>query len=166
MKKLLIYLLIIVALFASFFFIDKLSQQAKEDSVTYNPYGVEISKLHPETVKQLTDPNYQNIILPDDLDQKLKNKESFYQYFFSSTCSHCKVTTPIIVPIVKELGLNVTQFNLQEYKEGWITYNIQATPTIIYYKDGVEADRLVGGFSTDGQGVTKEEFKSFLEKYK
>jgi thioredoxin 1 len=166
MKKMLIYLSLIIVLFALFIVVDKLSQNAKEKSITYNPYGVPIAQLHPETVKQLSDPNYHNIILTDDLDKRIANKESFYQYFFSSTCGHCKLTTPVIAPIIKELSLQVTQFNMQEDQEGWIKYNIQATPTLIYYKDGVEADRLVGGYSeTSESGVTVEQFKAFFSKY-
>jgi thioredoxin 1 len=166
MKKLLIYLGIIVVLFALFYVVGLLSQKAKESSITYNPYGVEIAQLHPETVNQLSDPNYHNIILTDDLDKRIANKESFYQYYFSSTCGHCKITTPVIAPIIKELGLDVTQFNLQEDQEGWMKYNIQATPSLIYYKDGVEVDRLVGGYSeTSGNGITVEQFKAFFSKY-
>ncbi len=116
-------------------------------------------KLHPETVKLLDDPNYQNIILPEDLDKKIANKESFYIYYFASTCPHCKVTTPILMPVAKELGADIKQFNLEEFKDGWKRYGIEFTPTLIYYKEGKEVERLVGE-------QTKEALQSFISKHK
>ncbi|MFD0695833.1 thioredoxin family protein [Paenibacillus sp. GCM10027628] len=166
MKKLLIYLGIVVILFGGLYFVNQ--QSNKSADYPYNPYGVSVSKLHPETVKQLNDPNYQNVILPKDLDQKLKNKESFFQYFYSSTCPHCKVTTPVLVPMEKELGIDVKEFNLQEFNDGWQKYNIESTPTLVYYKNGVEVDRIVGGVPEGNAAVGNkpEIFKAFFEKYK
>jgi len=171
MKKLLIYLGIVVILFGGLYFVNqqsnKPSASASKD-YPYNPYGVAVSKLNPETVKQLNDPNYQNVTLPADLDKRLKNKESFFQYFYASTCPHCKVTTPVLVPMEKELGLDVKQFNLEEFKDGWQKYNIQFTPTLVYYKDGVEAGRIEGGVPEGGSssGNTPDMFKAFFQKYK
>ncbi len=159
-----IYLLVIIALFAAIFFVNQQSKKANDSAD--NPYGISKSKLNPETIKILNDPNYQNLILPDELDRRLSNKESFFQYFYSSTCPHCRATTPILIPIEKELGLNVTQFNLQEFATGWKNYNIQSTPTIVYYKNGKEVDRLVGGYSAEvGKGYSADDFKNFYKKH-
>ncbi|UJF31574.1 thioredoxin family protein [Paenibacillus hexagrammi] len=168
MKKLLIYLGIVVVLFGGLYFVNRQSSQSADKDYPYNPYGVSVSQLHPETVKQLNDPNYQNVIVPKDLDQRLKNKESFFQYFYSSTCPHCKVTTPVLVPMEKELGIDVKEFNLQEYKDGWQKYNIEVTPTLVYYKDGVEVERMEGGIpeSDPSVGNKPEQYKAFFEKYK
>ncbi|NEW08698.1 thioredoxin family protein [Paenibacillus sp. SYP-B3998] len=168
MKKLLIYLGIVVILFGGLYFVNQQSSKSSDKGYAYNPYGVSVSKLHPETVKQLNDPNYQNVILPTDLDKRLKNKESFFQYYYSSTCPHCKVTTPVLVPIEKELGIDVKQFNLEEFKDGWQKYKIDSTPTLVYYKDGVEVERIVGGVpeSATSGGNKPETFKAFFQKYK
>ncbi len=53
-----------------------------------NPFGKE--ELHPATIDLLDDPNYQNIILPDELREALNNKETITVYFYSSTCEFCK----------------------------------------------------------------------------
>ncbi len=166
MKKILIYLLIIISLFAAIYFINQQANRVNQVDTSYNPYGVSKSALHPETVKQLKDANYQNIILPEALDARIANKESFFQYYYSSTCSHCKNTTPILISIQEELGVQVSQFNLQEFNTSWGKYKVEATPTLIYYKDGVEADRLVGGYSTSSEtGNTTEDFKNFFVKH-
>jgi thioredoxin 1 len=168
MKKLLVYLSIVVVIFGALYIVNNQSKKADDQKFAENPYGVPSSKLNPATIPLLSDPNYQNIILPKDFDQKIAKKESFFVYYFKSDCPHCKVTTPVIVPIQKEVGVDVKQLNLLEYNEGWQKYNIQATPTLIYYKKGVEVDRLTGGVpeTAGGPGIKPEQFKQFFQKYK
>ncbi|WP_309472240.1 thioredoxin family protein [Paenibacillus sp. YN15] len=160
-----IYLGIILGVFVILFFVNKASLKAQDDNV----YGVPASQLDSMTVKQLDNPNYQNIILPADLTQKLSDKASMFVYFFSPTCVHCVATTPHLVPLTKELGVDMKMYNLLEFKEGWTDYKLQYTPTLIYYKDGQEADRIEGGFSMEKNKPTAEsyeKFKAFLNKYK
>ncbi|MFE5319121.1 thioredoxin family protein [Paenibacillus sp. NPDC056579] len=167
MKKLVIYLSIIIVLFGALYVVNMQSDKAKYGKHADNVYGIAPDKLNPETVKLLDDPNYQNIILPADLDKKLSNKEDFFLYYFSSTCPHCKKTTPILSPLTKELNVDVKQFNLQEFEDGWGKYKIQYTPTLIYYKGGKEVERIEGGIASPGeQGHTSDTFKQFLQKYK
>jgi thiol-disulfide isomerase/thioredoxin len=138
-KKIVIFGAIIVALFAAIAFITSYQQQEKAEG---NPFKKE--KLHPATIEQLDDPNYQNIILPDELDKKLENKETVTVYFYSSTCPHCKKTTPIVVPLAKEMGIDLKMFNLLEFEEGWDKYKIEGTPTIVHYVNGKEIKRIDG----------------------
>jgi thiol-disulfide isomerase/thioredoxin len=139
LKKLLIFGSIIVALFAAISFIT--SYQQKE-AAKDNPYHK--AELNPATVAQLDDPNYQNIILPDELDQKLKNKETVTVYFYSPTCPHCKKTTPIVVPLAKQMDIDLKMFNLLEFEDGWDKYHIEGTPTLIHYEKGKEVKRIDG----------------------
>ncbi|RSD29208.1 thioredoxin family protein [Mesobacillus subterraneus] len=139
MKKVIIFLVIIIGLFAALFFLNKAQN---EEKVEGNPYGKDT--LHPETAKQLDDPNYQNIILPDELDKKIESGEASTVYFYSPTCPHCVRTTPIVSPLSKEMGVDLVQYNLLEFEQGWDDYGIESTPTIVQYKDGKEVDRIVG----------------------
>ncbi|TVY08276.1 thioredoxin family protein [Paenibacillus cremeus] len=159
MKKLSIYLGLVIVLFGALYYVNHQSSQAKYGKYANNVYGIAPDKLNPETLKQLDDPNYQNIILPDALDKKIAAKEDFFLYYFASTCVHCKATTPVLMPIAKSLNTDIKQFNLEEFKNGWQQYNIQFTPTLIYYKGGKEAERLEGEQTADA-------FKAFLTKYK
>lgn len=140
MKKVVIFLAIIVVLFAAVGILTNM--QNKEKVAQNNLYKKDT--LHPETVDQLDDPNYQNIILPEDLKAKLDNKDDVTVYFFSPTCSHCQHTTPIVTPLSKEMGVDLVQYNLLEFEEGWNDYGINETPTIVQFKDGKEAERIVG----------------------
>ncbi|MBT2759465.1 thioredoxin family protein [Mesobacillus foraminis] len=139
MKKVIIFLVIIIGLFAAMFFINKAQNEQKAEG---NPYGKDT--LHPETVEQLDDPNYQNIITPDNLEKKLDNGEDATVYFYSPTCPHCQRTTPIVAPLAEDMDIDLVQFNLLEYEDGWNQYRIESTPTIVQYKDGKEVNRIVG----------------------
>ena len=139
MKKILIFGLIIVAIFTALAFITNAQQKQLAEG---NPFGK--SNLHSETIKQLDDPNYQNIILPEELNEKLKAEESITVYYYSPTCPACEAASPILVPKAEEMGVEVKLFNLLEFKEGWNDYEIESTPTVIHYENGEEVARIVG----------------------
>lgn len=140
MKKVIIFLAVIIVLFAGVALLTKMQNEEKiaED----NQYNKD--SLKPETIAQLDDPNYQNIILPEDLKAKLDNKEDVTVYFYSPTCSYCQQTTPIVSPLAEEMGVDLVQFNLLEFESGWNQYKINETPTIVQFKAGEEAERIVG----------------------
>lgn len=178
MKKLLIYLGIIVGLFVLLFIVNHQSEKAKEQArlskidpstneKSLQLYGVEASKLRPETLAQLNDPNYQNIIKTDDLRKAINDKKDMFVYYFQTTCPHCQATTPLLNPIAQAAGVDLKQFNLWEFEPGWNEFKITATPTIIYYKGGKEVLRMEGGISHDGQpGYSADDFKKFFEEAK
>ncbi|KOP81565.1 thioredoxin family protein [Cytobacillus solani] len=140
MKKVFIFLAVIILLFGAVALLTKM--QNEEKITEENPYGK--SNLHPETIAQMDDPNYQNLILPDQLEKKLDKKEDVTVYFYSPTCSHCQRTTPVVSPLAKDMNINLTQFNLLEFENGWDQYGIKETPTIVQYKAGKEVNRITG----------------------
>ncbi|RLQ94844.1 thioredoxin family protein [Falsibacillus albus] len=114
--------------------------------------------LHPETVKQLNDPNYQNIIQPKKLLQQLKrSNEDTFVYFYSSSCKYCKETTPIMVSVSRKLNITVYKYNLLEFEDGWGKYNIVGTPTLVKFRGDKEIKRIEGL-------QDKDEFKKFFSK--
>ncbi|RFU62017.1 thioredoxin family protein [Peribacillus glennii] len=139
MKKIVIFLGIIIVLFAAIAIITNVQ---KEEQSQGNPYGKE--DLKPSTVDQLDDPNYQNLILPDELDKKLAEKEDVTVYFYSPECPHCKKTTPVVAPLAEQMGIDLVQYNLLEFEQGWDEYKLESTPTIVHFKNGKERARIVG----------------------
>lgn len=121
----------------------------------YNPYGKET--LHQETIDQLDDPLYDNIIVPDDLDQMLSDGKDVTVYYYSPTCVYCQRTTPIVVPITEELNIDMKKMNLLEY-DLMDYYDIEGTPTVIHYKNGEEVGRLTGQHE-------EADFRNFFEEY-
>ena len=120
-----------------------------------NPYGTD--NLHPSTIELLADENYQNIILPDDLQSKIESDEGTYAYFFSPTCQYCKAFTPVLMPIAEEYGVKIDQLNVLEFNLASNTYRIESTPTLIYFENGEEVARIVGDAPKD---VVHEFFQS------
>lgn len=139
MKKLLIIGGAIVAVFILLIVLTNMSNDKK---LADNPYGTK--NLEQDTIDQLDDENYQNIILPDDLNSKIESGEPVTVYFFSPSCSHCKAMTPVLMPIVKEMDVDLVQYNILEFEQGWDEYQIEYTPTTIYFEDGKEVSRMIG----------------------
>ncbi|MCA1030765.1 thioredoxin family protein [Bacillus timonensis] len=148
MKKLIIFTAIIVALFGALAFATSYSNKQKAEG---NPYNK--ATLDPATIDQLDDPNYQNQILPEELTEKLDAKETVTVYFYSPTCSYCQEATPKVAPMAEKMGINLVQFNLLEFKDGWSNFNIKSTPTIVHYVNGKELKRIVGYEEVEGQSV-------------
>lgn len=110
--------------------------------------------LYTSTIKDLSDPIYQNIILPTQLETDMKQGKELFIFFFSPDCSHCRVAAPIIVPLAQKLGINLQLFNLLEFPDAWDTYHIEYTPTLVHYKNGKEVDRLVGEAANTSEYTT------------
>lgn len=154
MKKALVFLFIVIGLFVILGFVSKMNNdKASKESKLYGG-----KSLHPETVAQLKDPNYQNIILPGTFENKLKNHQDVTIYFYSPTCPHCKESTPIVVPLAKKMGVNLVLFNVLEFESAWDDYKIDGTPTIRQYKNGKLVAEITGVH-------TKEEYSAWFEQY-
>lgn len=139
MKKVVIFLGVMIVLFGAISF---LTNAKNEEKSADNPYKKDT--LDSQTIAQLDDPNYQNLILPDELKEKLDNKEDVTVYFYSPACTHCQKTTPELVPLVEEMDINLVKYNLLEFEQGWDDYQLESTPTIVQFKDGKEMARIVG----------------------
>lgn len=156
MKKLAIVGVIIVVLFAA---IIVLTNMSNKDKLEGNPYGTD--NLKQSTIDLLDDENYQGIILPDALAEKIESGEGVVGYFFSPECSHCKNFTPKLMPIANELDIQVNQLNVLEYPDEWTKYRIEATPTLIYFENGQEVNRLTGDATEE---VTRQFFNEVVLK--
>ncbi|ENH95581.1 thioredoxin [Gracilibacillus halophilus YIM-C55.5] len=139
MKKMVIFILVVVAIFVALWFVVNYQQQEQSEG---NPYNK--SNLHQATIDQLDKEIYQNQILPDELATDLENDEDKTVYFYSPTCPHCQRTTPVVVPLAEELGIDLVKMNLLEFDAQWNVYSIEATPTIVHFEDGEEVARIMG----------------------
>ncbi|CDQ21098.1 Thiol-disulfide isomerase or thioredoxin [Halobacillus karajensis] len=113
-----------------------------------NPYGKE--NLAQSTIDQMDDPNYQNQIQPDELEEEIQSGESTTVYFYSPECVYCQRTTPRMMPIVNEYDLDVKKMNVLEFQDQMKKYGIEGTPTLIHFDNGEEQARITGEQSVDG----------------
>ncbi|WP_400164149.1 thioredoxin family protein [Brevibacillus sp. TJ4] len=140
MKKIIVISVIVAALLIAAIVYSDISNREKAAG---NPYGK--ATLHPATLEQLNDPLYDNLIMPEELQTRLANEEDLFVYFYSPICEHCLATTPVLVPLADELGIDLKKHNVLEFSSSWDTYQIEFTPTLVHYVDGKEVDRIVGG---------------------
>src|SRR5699024_4267082 len=114
-------------------------------------------KLHQETIDIIDDPLYQNIIVPEDLEDEIESGNPVTVYFFSPDCVHCQRTTPVLMPMAEDNDVDIVQMNLMEFDERQ-HYDIEGTPTVIHFDDGEEVARVVGEQS-------EEDFQNFFDMY-
>lgn len=154
-NKIFIIVVGVVVLFGGLYFaIDYKDKQAIENHD--NPY--EKNKLAQETIDDLKDPLYQNQITPNFFADKLASKEDVTVYFYSPTCSYCKKTTPVLMPLVEKEGIELKKMNVLEFPKEKKKYNLEGVPTVIHYKNGEEVGRIVGD-------QPAENFESFFNEY-
>ena len=139
MKKLGIIGAAVVLLFAA---IIVLTNMSNSDKMKDNPYDTD--NLQQSTIDLLDDENYQNIILPDDLQAKIDSGEGVFAYMFSPECGYCMQFTPKLMTVAEQEDIQIDQLNVLEYQNAWTTYQIEYTPTLIYFENGEEVTRLVG----------------------
>ncbi|PGM88495.1 thioredoxin family protein [Bacillus cereus] len=126
MKKMLIFIIAIVSIFALVILLtNKETQNEKTTSTEQVNY-------------------YKNQITPEQLQEDLSNHKEKIVYFYKTTCPHCLKVSPIVVPMAENMEINMQVLNLEEYKQGWDMFQIKGTPTIISYKDGKEVNRILG----------------------
>src|SRR5699024_11448014 len=82
--------------------------------------------------------------------------EDITVYYYSPTCSYCQKTTPVVVPVAEEMGVDLKKMNLLEFDK-MDYYKVEGTPTIIHYEDGKEVARIVGE-------QPKENFEAFFKE--
>ena len=151
MKKLAIIGAIVVGLFAIIIVLTTMSNNSKLEN---NPYDTD--DLDQATIDLLDDKNYQNIILPTALDEKIQSGEKTIAYLFSPTCIHCKNFTPTLMSVAADLDLEINQLNVLEYPKEFDKYLLTGTPTLIYFENGQEVARISGDYP-------EEEVRAFFE---
>lgn len=66
--------------------------------------------------------------------------------FWAPWCGPCRMQTPILEKIAKsgEVSAKIAKLNTDENPKTAQSYDIHSIPTIIIFRDGKEAERLVG----------------------
>ncbi len=66
--------------------------------------------------------------------------------FYSDYCMPCKMLAPVLEEISEEYGdeIKVAKVNTDNNQDLAAQYGIMAVPTLLYIKNGQEADRTVG----------------------
>ncbi|MCX8068955.1 MAG: thioredoxin [Thermodesulfovibrionales bacterium] len=89
-----------------------------------------------------------------------KSKGLIMVDFWAAWCGPCKMIAPTIEELAKEYAgkVKIGKLNTDENSEIAARYKIMGIPTVIFFKDGKEIDKVVGA-------VPKSQLKSKLDSY-
>jgi thioredoxin 1 len=81
--------------------------------------------------------------------------------FWAEWCGPCKMVSPILHEIADEHTgkITVAKLNVDDNPQVAMRYGVMSIPTMIVFKDGVEAKRLVGA---KGKGQLLQELSAFI----
>ncbi len=80
--------------------------------------------------------------------------------FWAAWCGPCRMISPTVEELAKEYGgkVKVLKLNTDENSEIATRYKIMGIPTIMFFKDGVKLDQIVGV-------VPKQQLKARLDSF-
>jgi thioredoxin len=66
--------------------------------------------------------------------------------FWATWCASCRLVAPILDELAVEYAgrVAIVKVNVDENPDYASQYQVQRTPTIVFFRDGVEVDRIVG----------------------
>ncbi len=104
--------------------------------------------------------NPMTILTKDNFDQEvLQSKVPVYVDFFATWCGPCRAFAPIFEEFAQEMGdkIKAYKFDVDSSQDLAARYEVQTIPTIVLFKQGKVAERVMGVKS-------KEELRGMLEK--
>ena len=89
----------------------------------------------------------------------LKSEKPVLADFYSDSCIPCKMLSPVLSQVESEYQdrIKVAKINVNFNSELTEKYGVQAAPTLVFFKNGEEIERLRGA-------VRKNRISGMLEK--
>ena len=93
-------------------------------------------------VKELTKTNFNETIMTEKI---------VLVDFWASWCGPCRMVSPVIDQIAEEYAGKITVGKVNVDAEGTLAaeYAVVSIPTVVLFKDGKQAEKLVGAHSFD-----------------
>ena len=66
--------------------------------------------------------------------------------FWATWCGGCRLIAPIIDELADEYAgkAKVVKINVDEHADHALQYDVRHTPTVVFFRNGQEVDRIVG----------------------
>ena len=92
-------------------------------------------------VIKITSENFENEVL--------KSQKPVLLDFFATWCGPCKMIAPAVEQLAEEYAgkAAVYKVDVDEAQEIGMEYKIMSIPTLVFFKDGQEAERIRGAVS-------------------
>jgi thioredoxin 1 len=106
-----------------------------------------------EQVLAFTDANFDRDVLQSDIPVLVD--------FWATWCAPCKAIAPVLAEIATEQAgkLSIAKLNVDDHGDIAMRFSVMSIPTLIVFKDGEPAKRLVGA---KGKGQLLQELAEFL----
>jgi len=79
-----------------------------------------------------------------DFEDFVKKNDVCVVDFWATWCGPCRMLGPIIEEASKEAGFALGKVNVDDNKEQAVKFGVMSIPCVIFFKNGEEADRIVG----------------------
>jgi thioredoxin 1 len=81
-----------------------------------------------------------------DLDQEAKAQPLLLVDFWAEWCGPCKMIAPLLAELAAEYQgrLAVGKLNVDENRQSAARFGIRSIPTLLFLRDGVRVDQIVG----------------------
>ncbi|MDO4369184.1 MAG: thioredoxin family protein [bacterium] len=104
----------------------------------------------------------------NEVTSKLEKKKDFILYIKQTDCEHCKEFTPRLISVLKEknlkvYALNLTNLSKDEEKVYEKTFEVDGTPTVLFFKDGEEQMIRIEGEQTKAKIESKIKSAGFIK---
>lgn len=102
----------------------------------------------------VTDQNFADLVLKSEIPVMVD--------FFAEWCGPCKMIAPVVDELSSEYEgkVLIVKVNVDESMETAQTYGIMSIPTIVFFKNGQEVDRVTGALPKD---VFKEKLDNLVD---
>lgn len=105
----------------------------------------------------------------NDVIEKQENEDNFILYIKQTNCEHCAEFTPTFISVLRDnnlkaYALNLTDLTEEENEIYSDTFDVEGTPTVLFFESGNESLVRIEGAQTKAKIESKLKTTGFIEE--